>query len=331
MSDLRLAAEEFTAYGFSIGAEQISTCNVEIEVRNTEFVDRGEVRNIEAFPGVYYSRIESLSTINLTNEDLALRVECTQFSNFRGVRLPTRISVNSDFSAHSVTAESIILRIARDLLHSWLTVQGWQLLHMSVASRQGTSVAFLGDKEAGKTPWLLRCLQKGWSYTTNDRAYYHPLSKQVLGFPIVALLSSESLKQLPQELREKVSRGDNRRGKRPEGYQKYSLLPFELAAAFQTSVEPLGELESVYILEGYGGPMKTEQADASDARVNEIVAKNLYTRYDPTYRFALFSPSQIQRSSGQFNASLLSKSTRLKYLFFSWTAFDQGECPFEFN
>lgn len=65
--------------------------------------------------------------------------------------------------------ERILLRLIREVLYRTLENESYVSLHGSACLFEGNTIAFIGDKGAGKTSSMMHMLQMGADYISNDR------------------------------------------------------------------------------------------------------------------------------------------------------------------
>ena len=320
-----IRAATLVQYGFEISkTENVRDVAIRIQIEVGSIVEPPFASNriVVAFPGVEYRLGISNYLVYMANAAFGLRIDA-EFSSRSGDILPRTIVIRQSNSAPPLpTIESLLMRVMRDILHIWLTAHRWFLVHVSIAAMEENSVAFLGDKGCGKTAWLLKGLNAGWKYVCNDRAYLNPTGDRFLGFPIAAMVSDRSMVHISQELRERIRNGKNLRGQRENANEKHAMAPGELAGAYGTSMISCVKVGAIVLLEPETSDGFTYTKLNRSASVDSIIARNVFTPKDPTYRLGLLArkpPSAVSRAKG---TRVLTSTSRLHALKFSWSWFD---------
>lgn len=255
---------------------------------------------IEHFPGQWVLRRTTKETVDLV--DLEGRY------SIRSSGVPTR-HVSIVRSGGAPAPARLFLRVVRDLMHHQLLSSGYLMLHAAVVCRDGVGVAFMGDKGAGKSSWMVRALASGWNLIANDRVYVHADSMDVVAFPIAALLSWETIEHLPQHLREAISADTIlRRDHHTPGYSKVGLAPLELSRAFGVKLASHCRLGKVVILTNTSEPLEA------------VISRNVYSPRDPTYALELLSKELAKQA--QPNILVTALRRRCHALSHDWTRFN---------
>ena len=221
---------------------------------------------VEHFPGRRLARWTDPGAIEVRYLDAPVAMRGSFATP--GRTLPDRIEVWRGPGGDRV--EGLILRVYRDLVQHHLYRAGCVVLHAGAVARDGVAVAFVGDKGAGKSAWVIRALRHGWSLLANDRVFVHPATRRVMGFPIAAMISRPTLQHLPATLQRAITTDRiARRDHRIAGYPKIGLTPGELARAFGVDRPAGATLARIVLL--------------SAGRATATVGANLYTPTDPTY------------------------------------------------
>lgn len=267
------------------------------------------------FPGNYYWRHEYPKQIFSASIKKSHNIRAHFETNESVYPYLIEIEENS-----SLNFSSFVLRAFREIQHQYLVSQGYILLHASACMDGEKVIAFTGDKGAGKSAWLLRCLQRGCAFLANDRVYLHLETLDVRPFPIAALISRPSLKNLPQDLIYAIETNQiQRRDHLIPGYNKVGLTPLELVQAFHVTLAASGQLNELHILSTHS---------LNDADISKTLDRNIYLPKDPTFTFGLFTRGKSELVNNEGLVRHLIKMKLVTPLYFSWTHFDQEQSYF---
>jgi hypothetical protein len=277
----------------------------------------------EVFPGVQVTiRNDSLRRIVAHNEDQFLFI--VEY-NSQNDTLPSSLAIMVPEENATISAESLVLRVYRDVLRHVLRRAGFVLVHASAVAKHQRGLLFLGDKGSGKSAWLLRALSHGWDLLANDRAFVHPESLSLVAFPIAAMLNPASVLHLPHDLRSRISENRIRRHDRKSGLtQKLGLTPRELAESMGVRFLSAASVEQVFVLwQRSAGEAAVKSAPIpTQPEITSVIARNIYEPTDPTYVFDLFTRNDRTCSLPDDDACRNALTRRSKILEFDWPEFD---------
>lgn len=231
---------------------------------------------IEVFPDNFYFRKKLIDKVELIDDLKTHKI----LSFHKKSRYEFKLLVDRNFSSERVS--SLLLRLIRDVIQNFLHKKGYVALHMSsVSDSKGRVIGFMGNKGAGKTGIMLKLLKQDNHFFANDRVFFSPKTKAIIPFPIAAMVSKESLVDIPESLQIKLDNNETRRKDHfLKGYEKIGFTPREISDAYKCKMFFNGTLDKLYIL-------KTSPSlcieNISNEEILGVFSQNVYSPVDPTY------------------------------------------------
>jgi hypothetical protein len=274
---------------------------------------------VEEFTGKYLRCFDINKNRICFDENFNSVIKCTYSENNE---IPSHIEITYVSTDNPSLKSSFILRAYREISKVMLYNEGYNLVHASMTTQNGNVTAFIGNKGAGKSAWLIKNLKSGESFLTNDRAFVNFNNLKTIPYNIAAMVSKETLKHLSESLLNKIDKNlIIRRDHQLAGYNKVGLSPLEICYSYNNSLVHEGNLNKVFFLEQTSSSLKDFEIkkiyDLNE--IEHLLDQNDYTQTDPTYKSGIYSRPPIFKS---IKRKLDLKKISFYRLSFKWEWFD---------